>query len=280
MLNFRTCVACILGPVALVAMVWGYASNRSLVHPVSTPFAASDQSNHGREGTVDLPDGHAGWIRMEAPTRDQHLKWISTSASQRFVASGMSEMKATKLADDLLIILTSMIKPDFDAYDRLMTSKGAHLDKLAEGFTSAMLEWKIYPAETHALFAEKNISQRIRYIWNHPAERDVEWTALRPESLTIGFGLIAESNTPEWPYSGHYAQFSVYAPQSGRLKEKEGKILNQSKDSAWVMLEGRFTSGMQTRMKINFYYDEAAGTWIPIAVVFGTDQGHRPFPML
>jgi hypothetical protein len=37
---------------------------------------------------------------------------------------------------------------------------------------------------------------------------------------------------------------------------------------------------MRTRVKVHFYFDEAACVWIPVTVVFGTDGAHRPFPML
>ncbi len=161
-----------------------------------------------------------------------------------------------------------------------MTLQGASLDEIGSGFASAMVEWELYPSSTPELALALSLESRVRYLWNHPRERNVEIVSARLSSIKVGFGLVGEANTPEWPYAGHYAQLSLYSPKRGRLMEEEGTRISKTRDAAWIMFEGRFASGMTTRMKINFYFDVEVGDWVPLTVVFGTDGDHRPFPML
>lgn len=272
-LPIRVALAVLVGGVSIVVIgcAWARRTGDGNSGPASTEadVAGADDRSADR-----------GWIRVANADAASVAARIAGEAKGRWLAKGMAEEKAARLGNDVSTVLTAIFAPDFDTYHRHMSARGLSLDKIASGFVSAMLEWEIYPSSAPELAAERTVEEKIRYLWNNPRERDAAFESVRPSSLMIGFGLMAESNTPEWPYAGHYAQLSLYAPKGGRLMEEEGTRISKSKDSAWIMLEGRFRSGMKTRMKLNFYFDEAAGVWIPVTAVFGTDGAHRPFPML
>lgn len=205
---------------------------------------------------------------------------IATAAKREWIANGLDEAKATQLSDDVGIILTALFTPDFQKYHHLMTSRGLALDAMATSLADQLIAWEFYPANTPELASDRPIEQRIAYVWNHPNERRVEWSSVRIPSLAVGFGLVIDGREHAWPYPGNYAQMSVYIPPHGRLTVTDGEAVNASKDSAWISIEGRFKSGMQTRTRINFYYDKSMANWVPLNIVFGTDGDHRPFPLL
>lgn len=277
--TIRGVLAFALGALSFAVMTLGWAGCHGGGAVSSAEWAAGGESGNSAKAAMDAHSQSANWLAVDGPSAAAAARSLALSAAEQMVQEGMAETRAKHLSADLQIVLASAFTPDFDAYNRLMTSKGARLDKIADGFVQAMLDWKIYAEGTPDLAPTRPIDRRVRFMWNHPAERGMQWKTVRPSSLEVGFGLVAEANTPEWPYSGHYAQLSLYAPQSGRLTEADGKRLNKTKDAAWVMFEGQFASGMQTRMKINFYYDADALTWFPVTVVIGPDKNHRPFPM-
>lgn len=196
------------------------------------------------------------------------------------VDGGMTTERSRLLEDDLVTIMKSLFSPDYDLYDKLMASKGCQLDTIADGFSNAVVEWKLYPDETPDLAADAPTRTRVRYLWNHPDKRNFQWSAFRPASTIFGFGMVLEYNSPDWPYQGVYSQLSMYIPASGRLQQEDGDRLSRSKDAVWFLVEGRFASGMQTRMRIELYYDSKVNTWIPIYIHLGNDGKHRPFPMI
>lgn len=205
---------------------------------------------------------------------------IATTAKSQWIAKGMEDIKATKLADDVAVVLQSVFAPDFEKYHAHMISRGCSLDAMATALTDQFIEWEFYTAATPELAPSQSIERRFAYVWNHAEERRADWSSVRLSSLAVGFGLVIEGEPSEWPYPGHYAQMSVYTPPNGRLSVTDGEAINESKDSAWLVIEGRFKNGMQTRARINFYYDNSLSNWIPLNIVFGTDGEHRPFPLL
>lgn len=272
-LRIRVALAVLVGGVSIVVIgcAWtrGPANGSSGSAAIAADAAGADDRGAER-----------GWISVANADAASAAARIAGEAKERWLAKGMAPEKAGQLGDDVSTVLTAIFAPDFDVYHRHMAARGLSLDEIASGFASAMLEWEIYPASVPELAPDRTVEEKIRYLWDHPRERDAAFESVRPSSLMVGFGLMAESNTPEWPYAGHYAQLSLYAPKGGRLMEEEGTRTSRSKDSAWIMFEGRFRGGMRTRVKVHFYFDEAAGVWIPVTVVFGTDGAHRPFPML
>ncbi|MCC5787817.1 MAG: hypothetical protein JJU33_14080 [Phycisphaerales bacterium] len=205
---------------------------------------------------------------------------IAEKAERQWVELGQDEEKAAQLGRDAQTVLTAMFAPDFDTYHRHMTERGLFLDMVAATVAQRMVDREIYPDSVPELNFDAPLVTQVRYLWNHPRERGVEFESVRLSTLRVGFGLTTVAGTPDWPYMGEYGQGSLYAPRSGRLGGVERARLAETKDSAWVMIEGRFTSGMRTRMKIHFYLDSKAEVWVPVTVSFGTDGDFRPFPML
>lgn len=230
--------------------------------------------------SADRVDGDTTWSAITGESSASVASLLGRTARDVWISIGMDEAKAAQLSDDIRIILTAIFTPDFQTYHNHMTSRGLVPDSMANALVDAFVEWDLYSAALPALSPEAGELQRLEYVWNHPHERRVEWRSFRVDSIIAGFGLVSIANSREWPHHGFYTQFSVYAPKHGRLMEAEGHALNRSKDSAWIMFEGRFMSGMQTHIKLNFYYDALTEVWIPLNIVFGTDGDHRPFPLL
>ncbi len=205
---------------------------------------------------------------------------IAAEAERRWVEMGQDEEKAAQLGRDLQTILTAKFAPDFDTYHEHMTERGMSLDMIAGGFAEMMLEFELYSRSIPELAADAPVDGKIRHIWNNPRERGAAFESVRISSFNAGFGLAGRVNTLEWPYMGAIGQSSLYVPRSGRLSQQEGERLTQTKNSAWVMFEGRFSSGLQTRMRINFYFDADAEVWVPVTTSLGPDRNFRPYPML
>lgn len=217
-------------------------------------------------------------------------EWTATSESsvvasrvagigrQRWTEAGLGADTADRLERDVAAVLGAIFEPNFDVFDEVMTRKGLALDEMASAYCEAMIEWSLYSHDD--LPATMTTRDKVRQLWNNPAPRSAEWRALRLSSVRAGFGLVHEAQTAEWPYAGSYSQLSLYAPLAGRLTVTEGMRISRTKESAWIMMEGKFASGMRTHVKINWYYDESGAGWVPITIVFGTDGAHRPFPML
>jgi hypothetical protein len=232
-LPIRVALAVLVGGVSIV--VPGCAWTRGPADGSSGPAAGVADA-----AGADDRGAERGWISVAHADAASAAARIAGEAKERWLAKGMAAEKAGRLGDDVSTVLTAIFAPDFDIYHRHMAARGLSLDEIASGFASAMLEWEIYPASAPELAPDRTVEEKIRYLWDHPRERDAAFESVRPSSLMVGFGLMAESNTPEWPYAGHYAQLSLYAPKGGRLTEEEGTRLSRSKDSAWIMLEGRF----------------------------------------
>lgn len=207
-------------------------------------------------------------------------KQIAAEAERRWVEMGQDEEKATQLGRDVQTILTAIFAPDFDTYHEHMTERGMFLDKVAAATAQSAVDQELYPDSVPELHLDAPLVTQIRYIWNRPRERGVEFESVRLSTLRVGFGLTSVAGTPDWPYMGVYGRGSVYAPRSGRLDREERARLTETKDSAWVMIEGRFSGGMRTRMKIHFYLDSESEVWVPLTISFGPDGDFRPFPML
>lgn len=272
--RIRIAFATFVGGVSLVVIGCAWVSQSDIRG--SVPAIATDQDPE--PGIVQGVND--GWISVTGAHAAIASAGIASTAKASWLEKGLVEDKAASLAQDASTVLAAIFAPEFDSYLRHMTERGLFLDKIADGLASAMVEWELYPASIPDLAPERPLQERVRYPWNHPRERNAELESVRPSSLRVGFGLTTRYNSSTWPYAGYYAQDTLFAPQTWRLKQEDGDRLSQTNDSAWIMLECRFRGGMQTRMKIKFYFDADTGVWVPLIVVFGTDGLHRPFPML
>lgn len=254
----------------------------------------------GAAGAVCVVVVAIAWFRGDEPRRvapsrndgwsTPDSEWTSTNEAsvvagrvavigrQQWIQAGLGLDTAHRLERDVAAILAAIFEPNFDTYDEVMYRKGLALDAMAPAYCEAMVEWKLYSRDD--LPVDMTTRDKVRHLWNNPARRNTEWHSVRLPSVRAGFGLVHEAETVEWPYAGAYSQLSLYAPLAGRLTVAEGMRINTTKESAWIMMEGRFASGMRTHIKINWYYDENGAGWVPITIVFGTDGAHRPFPML
>jgi hypothetical protein len=207
---------------------------------------------------------------------------VATLAGAKFRHGGMSAEFANMLQADVQVVFESMFAPDFDVYRSLMESKGCRLDRLAAGFIKAMAEWRVYEEYPKEFESQWSAMEKVRFLWNHPGPRNVDWKEVRLDSVECGVGLTVTTGSAEWPYHGGYGQASLFAPSSGRLSNRRGTELDESGDwkAVWVSVEGRFASGMQTRLRINFYLDESINQWIPVTLIFGEDGEHKPFGMI
>jgi hypothetical protein len=275
----QTIVASVIGAVSLLVMLVGCfqrGSNEGNQEGAGTARASPD----GGMPAARSDKTESAWTPVDSPTLDAEIGAAVASGMKVLVDGGMSEERSVQLRQDVVTIFTSIFTPDFDRYHTLMTSKGCRFDTIADGFSNAVVGWSLYPDGTPELSASEPTRTRVRYLWNHPDERNFRWVAFRPGSVSFGFGMEYEYNSADWPYQGVYSQLSLYIPSTGRLMQEEGDRLSRSKDAVWVTVEGRFKSGMQTRMRIELYYDSLVKAWIPVYIHLGNDGKHRPFPMI
>jgi hypothetical protein len=189
--------------------------------------------------------------------------------------------RVRRLESDIEVIIWAFQTPDFDAYDRLLVSKGLSPHDLADGFTDGLIEWGVYDRTVAELQPSRSRTEKLRFIWNSPSPRSFKWVAIDTESPLAGTGLVSISGTPSWPYDGYYAQMSMYAPRAGRLTETEGARVNKTHESAWILLKVRFEENLETGVRINFYYDAKLGTWVPSSILLGNNwKDVRPIPVL
>lgn len=224
----------------------------------------------------------AGWQPVAGHDAAGVARSIASVLEPKFLELGIAELRAAQLRKDVEIILWAMFEPNYDIYDDMMKIKGASMSDLAApGFTNKMLEYGFYPKEQPELSESVDVTERIRFLWNHPAQRDAEWLSVDTDTVSCGRGLVALCGSPEWPSQGMYWQLSLYTPMGGRLMQEQGERLNQGEgDAVWIRVDGVFRSGMRNSMRINFYYDEEGQFWFPVTMCFGLDGEHRPFPML
>lgn len=273
-LTARTIGAGTIAAASLLAMAAGCFSR-------STDEGIAVTAKEPRASTpTNAPAILEEWIPVGSPTIREDIRSSVSAGMSAIIEGGMTSERSAQLETDLATILTSLFTPDFDLYDKLLNTKGCQLDTIADGFSNAVIDWKLYPDDVPELAANAATKTRVKYLWNHPDERNFRWSAFRPASTTLGFGMVFQYNSPEWPHQGVYSQLSLYIPSSGRLREADGERLSRSKDAVWVMVEGKFASGMRTRMRIELYFDSNASTWIPVYIHLGNDGKHRPFPMI
>lgn len=268
----RTILAALVGIVSIGVIGCSWLARSQEERALATPIESNEAFASGPH-EADL------WRLVAGKEARVAAEELAERAREQWVQDGLSAQRAELLADDVAALFTAYFEPNFDAYYERMNANGLRLGP-SESFCKRMIEWTLYAKDDPGLASELPEVDRVRHLWNTPAVRRAEWQSVRPSSLLCGFGLVAQAGSAEFPSTGWYAQWSLFLPPSGPLSQVEGERLTQSKESAWILLEGRFAGGMQTHVRVNFYFDSGIERWVPITTVWGSDGMHRPFPML
>lgn len=257
-------IAYLVSAAVLVAIVIAWSMPHSVeqrgIFPRSVSVAPSEASN-------PLPPDE---IQRQAAE-------MAKIARGQFEAAGIESSRASALGSDIERTLISFMIPEFRTYLELMQERGCRPDSRAVALLGEFKNWGFYPAIDLNL---GSLDENLKQVWEDPDARRCRWLRVDVSSVKCGLGLSKRMPTPEWPYTAYVAQDSLFALDSGRLKQEQHEALDGSTRSAWFQCRVTLTGGVEALVDLRYYYDEVIGYWVPFVVVIGSDEWtDRPWPL-
>ena len=187
----------------------------------------------------EKPGIPAARVVVNARSEDQIVADIVKAARAKWVAQGLSEDLAGKLADDLMIVLHSYVAEDFEPIDRLWAGRGATLGPWATAVAEREFESGRYDEKDAARLQAGSAHEQMSYLWSHAAERGAKWERVGSDHVLAGTKIMIAGGSREWPPNGVMGVGSRWQSPADQKAQAAWLAANQPHptENGWVHLE-------------------------------------------
>lgn len=207
----------------------------------------------------------------EVVTRTQEV------ASAHLQQAGASRARRRAVQPAVRAVVEGVFAADYDAYDQYVSEIG-----LAPGASAT--SW-VEAIETAGLMEAQrpgaSLKERLENCWTQRKQRGCDWERIDLASIRAGSGLVATVGG-DFPGNRLVGQISLFEPPEGPLKRAEGELLDADPTrSLWLLFRVFDSRGVPSYVRVNMYWSDAQGAWIPISIAaVGGDGSRAQLPML
>ncbi len=259
----------------------------------------------------EKPGIPAAKTEITADSREQIVADVVKTAKEKWIAQGLSEDLADKLAPDVAVVLRSYMTDDFDTVNRLWTSRGAALGSWAAASAEQELTRGDYPEADVDRLKSASTEDRIRYLWTHAAQRSAQWERIGTDHVLAGTKAMVTMGSRDWPPNGANGLGSRWDPPHDQHAKEEWEKTNTppAAQSGWTHLQTAPAAAPQTRSgwvslsaksiqgdiptafvqfplkvrqgttilwRMSFGYDAERAAWYPLNLSYSDGSSARP----
>jgi hypothetical protein len=205
------------------------------------------------DGAVSKPEFH----ELERGELESAITAIVDKAASQWRELGLDQALIDPLVTDCRLLLSAIVRGDFETYDKLLSDRGAKLTT-ASGLSKQFAD-TFEPIVSAAEWEEMSPRERFALIWSKPGARRASWRKV--ENIVGGLALREPAEQPElWRV---FQRSAWQLPDGDRMAHKS--INGERITTASIKMRITFTERVGD-VRFVFIYDDVKEVWFPYLV--------------
>ncbi|HZW07721.1 MAG TPA: hypothetical protein VFF65_11420 [Phycisphaerales bacterium] len=222
-----------------------------------------------KERAVARDKVDAGAWPLEAPD-ERAFNAVLAELTRRLKAGDARVVMPDKLVEDVGVTVRSFIDGDGARYHDFRKAQGLVLKR---PFVQALTdEWAAQKIIHHPIEAGLSDREFVRRLWATAPQRNMAIVRVSMEGGDAGprTTFVFGEERSGWPYDALQGSSAAYSINEHGLTEAAVRELEGTDRSAHITLRADFADGSVGHIRLNYFYIEASGVWVPVTCCAAT----------